>query len=84
MKKRILLGFGLLLIIFLAGSIIAVLYITKTTDRMDRLVLLHQVEILHEDHIIRIQQVQSHIFRNRIRMAMTSMCSHPGAEWTGP
>jgi len=67
MKKRILLGFGLLLIIFLAGSIIAVLYITKTTDRMDRLVLLHQVEILREDLIIRIQQVQSHIFRSRIR-----------------
>jgi signal transduction histidine kinase len=67
MKKRILLGFGLLLIIFLAGSIIAVFYITKTTDRMDRLVLLHQVEILREDLIIRVQQVQSHIYRSRIR-----------------
>jgi len=67
MKKRILLGFGLLLLIFLAGSIIAVLYITRTTDRMDRLVLLYQVEILREDLIIRIQQVQSHIYRSRIR-----------------
>ena len=67
MKKRILLGFGLLLLIFLAGSIIAVLFITKTTDRMDRLVLLHQVEILREDLIIRVQQVQSHIYRSRIR-----------------
>ncbi len=67
MKKRILLGFSLLLLIFLAGSIIAVLYITKTTDRMDRLVLLHQVEILREDLIIRVQQVQSHIYRSRIR-----------------
>ena len=67
MKKRILLGFGTLLMIFLAGSIIAVLYITKTTDRMDRLVLLHQVEILREDLIIRVQQVQSHIYRSKIR-----------------
>ena len=67
MKKRILLGFGLLLIIFLTGSIIAVFYITRTTDRMDRLVLLHQVEILREDLIIRVQQVQSHIYRSRIR-----------------
>ena len=67
MKKRILLGFGLLLLIFLAGSFIAVLYITKTSDRMDRLVLLHQVEILREDLIIRIQQVQAHIYRGRIR-----------------
>lgn len=67
MKRRILLGFGLLLLIFLAGSVIAVFYITKTTDRMDRLVLLHQVEILREDLIIRVQQVQSHIYRSRIR-----------------
>lgn len=67
MKKRILLGFGLLLLIFVAGSIIAVLYITKTTERMDRLVLLHQVEILREDLIIRVQQVQSNIYRSKIR-----------------
>ncbi len=67
MKKRILLGFGMLFMIFLSGTVIAVLYITKTTDRMDRLVLLHQVEILREDLIIRIQQVQSHIYRSKIR-----------------
>ncbi len=67
MKKRILIGFGSLLFIFLIGSLIAVLYITKTTQRMDRLILLHQVEILREDLIIHIQQVQSNIFRNKIR-----------------
>jgi len=66
MKKRILMGFGLLLTIFLVGSIIAVLYITKTTHRMDKLVLLHQVEILREDLIIHVQQVQSHIYRNKL------------------
>jgi len=67
MKKRILLGFGLLLSLFLVGSIIAVLYISKTADRMDRLILLHQVEILREDLIIHIQQVQSQISRSRVR-----------------
>lgn len=67
MKKRILIGFGSLLFIFLMGSLIAVLYITKTTHRMDRLILLHQVEILREDLIIHVQQVQANIFRNRIR-----------------
>lgn len=67
MKKRILIGFGSLLLIFLIGSVIAVIYITKTTERMDRLILLHQVEILREDLIIHIQQVQSNIFRNKIR-----------------
>ncbi len=67
MKKRILLGFGSLLFIFLAGSIIAAIYITKTTERMDRLILLHQVEILREDLIIHVQQVQSHLVQNKIR-----------------
>src|SRR5512145_425645 len=67
MKKRILLGFGLLLSLFLVGSVVAVLYISRTTARMDRLILLHQVEILREDLIIHIQQVQAQIARSRIR-----------------
>ncbi len=67
MKKKIFLGFGLLLFIVIVGSITAVLYITKTTHRMDKLIMLHQVEILREDLIIRVQQVQSHLYRNKIR-----------------
>ncbi len=66
MKKKILTGFGLLLVLFLSGSIIAVVYITKTTQRMDKLIMLHQVEIQREDLIIHVQQVQSHIYRNKI------------------
>ncbi len=67
MKKRILLSFGLLLSIFLVGSIVAVLYISKTATRMDKLILLHQVEILREDLIIHIQQVQSQISHSMVR-----------------
>ncbi|HUI67009.1 MAG TPA: ATP-binding protein [Nitrospirota bacterium] len=67
MKKRILLGFSLLLFIFLMGSVIAALYITKTTHRMDTLILLHQVEILREDLIIRVQQVQSSLSHSKLR-----------------
>ena len=67
MKKRILIGFSSLLFIFLIGSLIAAVYITKTTQRMDRLILLHQVEILREDLIIHIQQVQSNVLRNKTR-----------------
>jgi signal transduction histidine kinase len=67
MKKRILLGFGLLLSIFLVGSIVAVLYISKTATSMDKLILLHQVEILREDLIIHIQQVQSQISHSMVR-----------------
>jgi hypothetical protein len=67
MKKKILLSFGLLLVIFLAGSIIAWAYITRTTHRMDKLIMLHQVEILREDLIIRLQQVQAHVYRSKMR-----------------
>ena len=67
MKKRILMSFALLLCIFLVGSVIAVLYITRSTARMDKLILLHQVEILREDLIIHIQTVQSQISRNKVR-----------------
>ena len=66
MKKRILISFGLLLSIFLLGSGIAWVYISKTSARMDRLILLHQVEILREELIIHIHQVQSQVSRNRV------------------
>ena len=66
MKKRILISFGLLLSIFLVGSTVAWLYISKTSVRMDRLILLHQVEILREELIIHVQQVQSQLSRNRV------------------
>jgi signal transduction histidine kinase len=66
MKKRILMSFGLLLSIFLVGCVIAWLYISRTSERMDRLILLHQVEILREELIIHIQQVQSQLSRNRV------------------
>lgn len=56
-----------MLLIFLMGSLIAVLYITKTTGQVDRLIMMHQVEILRENLIIQIQQVQANIYRNRIR-----------------
>lgn len=66
MKKRILISFGLLLSIFLVGSVVAWTSISNTTSRMDRLILLHQVEILREELIIHIQQVQTRITRSRV------------------
>ncbi len=65
MKKRILLSFVLLLSIFLVGSVVAVVYISRTTARMDRLILLHQVEILREELIIHVQQVQTQVLRKQ-------------------
>lgn len=65
MKKRIFLGLALVLFIFLAGSIIAAVTITKTADIVDRLVLLHQVEIGRESLIIHLQQVQTNLYRSK-------------------
>jgi len=56
-----------MLLIFLTGSVIAAVYITKTTNRLDTLIMLHQVEIQRQDLIIRVQQVQSYIYHNKIR-----------------
>lgn len=67
MKKKILISFILLLSIFVVGSGIAWLYIDRTTSRMDKLILLHQVEILREELIIHIQQVQAQIMRSKVR-----------------
>lgn len=67
MKRRILIGFGSLLLLFFLGSLVATIFITRTANRMDRLILLHQVEILREDLIIHIQQVQANSSRNKIR-----------------
>jgi two-component system NtrC family sensor kinase len=67
MKRKILIGFISILLIFLAGSVVAALYITQTTDRLDSLITLHQVEIQREDLIIRVQQVQANVDRNRVR-----------------
>jgi two-component system NtrC family sensor kinase len=67
MKKKILIGFSFLVLIFFAGSILAALHITRTTQKLDKLILLHQVEILREDLIIHIQQVQSRIDRYKLR-----------------
>ena len=67
MKKKILVGFSLLVFIVFVGGILAVYRITTSTNRMDRLIQLHQVEIMREDLIIRVQTVQSHIDRYRLR-----------------
>ncbi len=67
MKRRLLIGFISPLLIFLIGTLIAAIYITKTTQRMDQLILLHRVELLREDLIIRIQHVQSNIILNKTR-----------------
>ena len=53
--------------VLLGGSTVAIVSLTNAAGRLDKLALLHEVEILREDLIIRIEQVQSYISRNKIR-----------------
>lgn len=59
MKKKITLAFALIILIFLAaGSYIISTMQTATVD-LDRLITLHQVEILREHLMLQIQEVQT-------------------------
>lgn len=67
MKKKIFAGLGLLLLIFMTGSTVAMGSIMRTTRSMDKLVLLHQIEIQRERLIIHVQQIQTGIYRGSER-----------------
>jgi two-component system NtrC family sensor kinase len=70
MKKRIFAGLVLLLLIFAVGSVVVVLALHRTTAHMDRLLLLHQVELQRQSLIIHLQQVQTHLYRSRLQQSV--------------
>ena len=59
MKKRIFTAFGIIVLIFLAGGAYIVATIESATADLDRLITLHQVEILREHLMLQIHQVQT-------------------------
>ncbi len=61
MKKKIITGLLLYSVIFLAGGIYIVEAIETGTTRLDRLIRLHQVEILREHYLIQIKRVQADV-----------------------
>ncbi len=61
MKKKILAGLLLYSVIFIAGGIYIVVAIESGTTRLDRLIRLHQVEILREHYLIQIKRVQTDV-----------------------
>lgn len=67
MNKTILAGFVVALVVLLGGALAALASLSGTTEKLDQLAMLHEVEVLREDLVIRIEQVQSYISRNKIR-----------------
>ena len=69
MKRKIVIGLAVSALAFLLGGLYILLIIDRTTDELDRLILLHQVEILREHYLIQIRRVQSDLAVGGTRFA---------------
>ncbi len=69
MKKKIVIGLSLFSLIFFLGGIYIIFTVERATSKLDRLITLHQVEILRERLLISIKRVQSDIDLKNTRYA---------------
>ncbi|MBE0568888.1 MAG: HAMP domain-containing protein [Deltaproteobacteria bacterium] len=58
MKKRIIIGLAAYTVVFLAVCLYIIFTIERGASRLDRIIELHQVEILREHFLIQVKQVQ--------------------------
>src|SRR5512135_919885 len=59
MKRTIILGLGVFLLVFVIGVAYIIFSIERSTSSLDELIVLHQVEILREHLLIQIKRVQA-------------------------
>ena len=59
MKKRVAISMSIVIFLFLAGGVYIIASIETATSKLDRLIKLHQVEILREHLLIQIHKVQT-------------------------
>jgi len=62
MKKKIIMAFFLLFLLFLAGVATTLHIINKTTTNLASLLLLHKVEVIRQELVINVQTVQSNLY----------------------
>lgn len=62
MKKKIILSLLTLFLLFATGALVTALYISNTTTTLNRLIELHQIEILREVLVINLQAVQADLY----------------------
>lgn len=62
MKKKIIISFLVLFLLFLAGIATTLHIINKTTSNLSSLLLLHKVEVIRQDLVINVQTVQSNLY----------------------
>ncbi|MGB3399462.1 MAG: ATP-binding protein [Candidatus Deferrimicrobiaceae bacterium] len=59
MKRKILIGLGIITVVFFFGSGYIIYTIDSSTSRLGNLIMLHRVEILREHYLIQIKRVQA-------------------------
>ena len=69
MKKKILIGLGILSLLFMVIGAYIIVTVDRATSRLDHLVKLHQVEILREHLLLQIKRVQSDLAWSGTRYA---------------
>jgi signal transduction histidine kinase len=62
MKKKIIMAFFLLFLLFLAGIVATLHIIDRTTANLSSLLLLHKVEVIRQELVINVQTVQSNLY----------------------
>jgi signal transduction histidine kinase len=62
MKKKIIVSFLLLFLLFLVGIVTTLHIINKTTTNLTALLALHKVEVIRQDLVISVQTVQSNLY----------------------
>ncbi|MCK4910671.1 MAG: hypothetical protein KAR83_03465, partial [Thermodesulfovibrionales bacterium] len=62
MKKKIILSLALLFSLYLAGTILSMVYLFNTTTNLKSVINLHKVEIIRQELVINAQTVQSRLY----------------------
>lgn len=62
MKKKIIISFLILFLLFLAGVVTTLHIINKTTSNLTALLTLHKVEVIRQELVISVQTVQSNLY----------------------
>jgi len=70
MKRKVVIGLAAYFVVFLLASGFLIRSIRVTTENLDRLLTLHQVEILREHYLLEIRKVQSDLTSKHTRYSM--------------
>lgn len=70
MKKKIFIGLGIASLLFSLGGVYIIFTVHRTTSELDKLIKLHQVEILREHLLIHVKGVQSGLTLTGTRYAV--------------